>query len=83
MTANRPADAPHKTPDIWGASSAGFYAEMEGERLVVDLVNAEQVHGMLLGVDRYDIFLRDDQGEKVLIAKGAITTVRRDPATLT
>jgi sRNA-binding regulator protein Hfq len=56
---------------------------MEGERLVVDLVNAEQVHGMLLGVDRYDIFLRDDQGEKVLIAKGAITTVRRDPATLT
>ena len=52
MTANRPADAPHKTPDIWGASSAGFYAEMEGERLVIDLVNAEQVHGMLLGVDR-------------------------------
>jgi sRNA-binding regulator protein Hfq len=83
MSVKRPADAPQKTPDIWGASSAGFYAELEGERLIVDLVNDGQVCGMLLGVDRYDIFLRDDQGEKVLIAKGAITTGRRDPATLT
>lgn len=66
-----------KRPDNWGTSTAAFYAELEGEPIRVQLVTGEVITGQLSGVDRYDVFIEQTDGDEVLISKGAIAWVRR------
>ena len=64
-------------PDSWGTSTAAFYAELEGEPIRAQLITGEVITGRLSGVDRYDVFVEQADGDEVLISKGAIAWVRR------
>ena len=77
---DRAAKKPPRIPDIWGTSSAAFYAELEGEAIAVQLITGGCLTGLLSGVDRYDLFVEQTEGVEVLIAKGAIVLVQRAPA---
>lgn len=68
---------PPRPPDIWGTSSAAFYAELEGEAIEVQLITGSRLIGLLSGVDRYDLFLEQTSGNEVLVSKGAIAFVQR------
>lgn len=70
---------PPRPPDIWGTSSAAFYAELEGEAIEVQLITGTHLTGLLSGVDRYDLFLEQTSGHEVLVSKGAIAFVQRTP----
>ncbi len=62
-----------KIPEKWGTSAAAFFARHEAERLNIHLLSdAKVVSGILVGVDRYDIFVERDDGVVVLICKHAI-----------
>ena len=74
---DRAAKKPPRIPDIWGTSSAAFYAELEGEAIVVQLLTGACLTGLLSGVDRYDLFLEQADGREVLVAKGAIAYAQR------
>ncbi|CAG1004365.1 hypothetical protein ANRL4_03439 [Anaerolineae bacterium] len=66
-----------KTPETWGTSSASFYARLEGESSTFQLVTGEQIVGILMGVDRYDVFIEQSDGIQILLAKGAIAWARQ------
>ncbi|HTP11145.1 MAG TPA: hypothetical protein VMP08_22980 [Anaerolineae bacterium] len=66
-----------RPPDIWGTSSAAFYAELEGEAIDIQLITGAHLTGLLSGVDRYDLFLEQPDGHEVLVSKGAIAFVQR------
>ena len=74
---DRNTKKPPRPPDIWGTSSAAFYAELEGEAIDVELITGARLTGLLSGVDRYDLFLEQADGNEVLVAKGAIAYVQR------
>jgi sRNA-binding regulator protein Hfq len=74
---DRNTKKPPRPPDIWGTSSAAFYAELEGEAIDVELITGAQLTGLLSGVDRYDLFLEQADGNEVLVAKGAIAFAQR------
>ena len=66
-----------RQPDSWGTSTAAFYAELEGEPIRAQLITGEVITGQLSGVDRYDVFVEQADGDEALISKGAIAWVRR------
>jgi len=68
---------PTKPHAQWGTSTAAFYAELEGEPIRVQLITGEMITGRLAGLDRYDVFVEQADGDEVLISKGAIAWVRR------
>jgi hypothetical protein len=74
---DRNAKKPPRPPDIWGTSSAAFYAELEGEAIDVQLITGTRLIGLLSGVDRYDLFIEKADGSEVLVAKGAIAYAQR------
>ena len=74
---DRNTKKPPRSPDIWGTSSAAFYAELEGEAIDVQLITGTRLTGLLSGVDRYDLFLEQPGGQEVLVSKGAIAFVQR------
>ncbi len=75
---NRSDKQPPRIPAIWGTSSAAFYADLEGETIVLHLITGDCLSGVLSGVDRYDLFLEQADGSEVLVAKGAIAHAQRD-----
>ena len=75
QAANKPA--PTKRPAQWGTSTTAFYAELEGEPIRVQLITGEVITGRLSGLDRYDVFIEQADGNEALISKGAIAWVRR------
>ena len=63
-----------KIADKWGTSAARFYARCEGEEVALHLLNGDQLAGILIGVDKYDVFI--ERGASVLlIAKHAIAWI--------
>ncbi len=74
---DRNTQKPSRPPDIWGTSSAAFYAELEGEAIEVQLITGSRLTGLLSGIDRYDLFLEQAGGHEVLVSKGAIAFVQR------
>jgi len=64
-----------KTIQYWGLRSADFYERCEGEVITIHLMTSEELHGELLGVDRYDVTFAPSDGKTLLIPKHAIAYV--------
>jgi small nuclear ribonucleoprotein (snRNP)-like protein len=66
-----------KPPQVWGKRSAAFYAELQNERILVVVANGKAFKGHLIGVDVYDIVIRQESGLELLIPKGSIVYVHQ------
>lgn len=63
-----------KIVDKWGTSAARFYARCEGEEVAIHLLTGDKLVGILIGVDKYDVFI--ERSDSVfLIAKHAIAWI--------
>ena len=67
--------APKKPRARWGTSTASFYADYEGKTITVHLVMGDELRGVLVGVDTYDIFVEREGETTVLVAKHAISWI--------
>ncbi len=61
-----------KVLQVWGKRSAEFYAELENQPVLVAVINGKIFKGNLIGVDVYDILIRQETGLELLIPKGNI-----------
>jgi small nuclear ribonucleoprotein (snRNP)-like protein len=70
-------NARSKPAQVWGRRAAEFYEELEGQLVLVAVSNGKMFKGHLVGVDVYDIIIRQDSGLELLIPKGSIVYVHR------
>lgn len=70
---------PEELPLKWGTSTAKFYARCEGESITLHLTDGVTLSGILVGVDKYDVFIERDT-QVILVAKHAVGWI--EPATL-
>jgi sRNA-binding regulator protein Hfq len=63
----------------WGQSQARYLAALEGKEVTVVFADGKALKGELIGVDTYEVFIRQANGLEVMINKGAIKYVH--PAT--
>ena len=66
-------------PNRWGMASAEFYYQLENQHVTIALTTGKALKGRLIGVDTYDIIIRQSSGLEVLIIKGAIAYVHKSP----
>ncbi len=66
-----------KTPNVWGKRSNEFYAELEEQPVLVSTSTGKVFKGLLVGVDVYDLIIRQESGLELLIPKGNIVYVHR------
>ncbi len=66
-----------KPPQVWGKRAAEFYSAFENQLVQVAVVTGKTFKGTLIGVDVYDIIIRQDTGLELLIAKGNIVYVHK------
>ncbi|HEY77282.1 MAG TPA: hypothetical protein G4O00_14090 [Thermoflexia bacterium] len=66
-----------KPQQVWGKRSAEFYADLQGKKVRVSTVTGKVYSGVLVGVDTYDLIIRQDSGLEVLITKGSVVYVHR------
>ena len=64
-----------KPPQVWGKRSAAFYAGLQGQPVVVATVTGQRFSGRLVGVDVYDILIRQGSELELLIPKGNVVYV--------
>jgi hypothetical protein len=72
--------SPKKPATVWGRRSHQFYAALENEVIRVATVNDQAFKGTLIGVDVYDIIIRQTSGLEILIPKGSIVYVHKSKA---
>ena len=65
----------NKTPGIWGRKAPQFYAGLREQEVVVHTVTGKTFRGTLVGVDVYDIVIRQDSGLEIMFSKGNIVFV--------
>lgn len=61
-----------KPPQVWGKRSAEYFAELENQPILVAVSSGKVFKGNLIGVDVYDIIIRQESGLELLIPKGNI-----------
>ena len=66
-----------KPQQVWGKRSAEFYADLQGKRVNVAVTTGKVYAGVLVGVDTYDLIIRQDSGLELLIPKGSVVYVCR------
>ncbi|HOT92421.1 MAG TPA: hypothetical protein PLJ78_09185 [Anaerolineae bacterium] len=64
-----------KVAQVWGKRSADFYAELENQPVLVAVTNGKILKGNLIGVDVYDVLIRQETGLELLIPKGNIVYI--------
>lgn len=64
-------------PQRWGKLAADFYAGLQEQPVIVAVVGGQKFKGTLIGVDIYDILMRQETGLELLIGKGQIVYVHR------
>ena len=70
---------PPRAPKTWGATSAEFYAALRDKAVQVIALDGKLYPGVLVGVDTYDLIVKQPNGATVLIAKHAVKLVTPDP----
>lgn len=70
-------DEKTKVSQVWGKRSADFYTELENQLIQVAVSNGKSFKGALIGVDVYDILIRQETGLELLIPKGNIIYIHR------
>ena len=66
---NKPA------PKTWGVSAAEFYAGLRGKSVQVITLDGKVYTGALVGVDTYDLVIKQPNGLAILIAKHAVKLI--------
>ncbi len=66
-----------KSSQVWGKRAADFYAELENQPVLVAVTNGKVFKGDLVGVDVYDVLIRQETGLELLIPKGNIIYIHR------
>ncbi len=66
-----------KTSQVFGKRSAEFFGELLNQQILVAVSNGKVFKGELVGVDVYDIILRQESGLELLIPKGNIIYIHR------
>jgi sRNA-binding regulator protein Hfq len=59
----------------WGQSQARYLAALEGKQVAVVFADGKALKGELVGVDTYEIFIKQANGLEVMVSKGAIKYV--------
>lgn len=65
-------------PKNWGVSAAEFYAALRDLPIQAATLDGKVYKGLLVGVDTYDVIIKQPNGLVVLIAKHAIKFVAAD-----
>jgi len=65
---------------IMGKRSAEFYAEHLDQVVNIAVATGKVFKGTLIGVDLYDLILRQESGLELLFNKGNVVYVHRAPA---
>ena len=73
MNANTPS-----TPKTWGIASAEFYVGLRDRPAQIVTMDSKVYKGLIVGVDQYDLLLKQPSGATILIAKHAIKLVQAD-----
>jgi len=66
-----------KTPQVWGKRAAEFFAALENQPVQVATTTGKLFKGTLIGVDVYDIVIRQESGLELLLPKGNIVYLHR------
>jgi predicted RNA-binding protein with PUA domain len=66
-----------KAKQVWGKRVAEFYDELANKTILVATSNGKVFKGALVGVDVYDIIIRQDSGLELLLPKGNIVYVHQ------
>ena len=56
----------------WGQSQARYLAALEGKQVAVVFADGKALRGELVGVDTYEVFIKQANGLEVMVSKGAI-----------
>jgi len=66
-----------KTPQVWGKRATEFFAALENQPVQVATATGKLFKGTLIGVDVYDIVIRQESGLELLLPKGNIVYLHR------
>ena len=66
-----------KAAQVWGKRSATYYTELKNRPVLVAVSTGKVFKGDLIGVDVYDIIIRQESGLELLIPKGSIVYIHR------
>ena len=66
------------TPRTWGVSAAEFYAGLRDAPIQVMTLDGKLYKGILIGVDVYDVVIKQANGATILLAKHAVKFVQAD-----
>ena len=62
---------------VWGTRSVEFFAGLEEQPVTVATVGGKRLKGTLIGVDVYDLIIRQASGLELLLPKGNVVYVHR------
>lgn len=62
----------------WGVSAAEFYANLRDKPVQVVTLDSKIYKGALIGVDVYDVVIKQANGATILLAKHAIKFLQAD-----
>jgi hypothetical protein len=69
------AEETAKAKSVWGRRSAEFFADLEGEEVTIAVITGQRFAGALIGLDTYDLLIRQASGLEMLITKGSVVYV--------
>jgi hypothetical protein len=67
------------TKHVFGRRSAEFFEALQDQPVRVATVTGKQYAGTLIGVDVYDIIIRQENGLELLFPKGNVVYIHRKP----
>jgi hypothetical protein len=65
-------------PRTWGVSSAEFYANLRDAPIQAVTLDGKLYKGTLVGVDLYDLVIKQTSGATILLAKHAVKFLQAD-----
>ena len=68
-----------KPRERWGRRSAQFYHDLRDKEVSVAVTTGKAFRGVLIGVDAYNLIIRQSSGLELLIHKGAVVYVAPKP----
>ncbi len=67
----------NKTKGIWGRKAPQFYEALRDQPVIVHTTTGKSFSGTLIGVDVYDIVIKQTSGLEILFSKGNLVFVHR------
>lgn len=66
---------PPGVPQVWGRRTAQFYYDLQGKEVLIAVTTGKAFRGTLVGLDTYDLIIRQESGLEMLIPKGSVVYV--------